>query len=114
MEEISTRLAGMMSSALDTRYAIPDGPSGMLLGHWLTVQSVRQNASETESYIRRATKYDADVTPRFHLNPRGYSPAHSTGGGALAACKALGAGSGGPGDKGPFGPVACRSGHRVR
>src|ERR1700727_2898599 len=89
MEEISTRLAGMMSSALDTRYAIPDGPSGMLLGHWLTVQSVRQNASETESYIRRGTKDDADVTPRFHLNPRGYSPAHSTGGVTIAACKAL-------------------------
>src|ERR1700728_2441520 len=89
MEEISTRLAGMMSSALDTKYAIPDGPSGMLLGHWPTVQSVRQNASETESYIRRATKYDADVTPRFHRNPRGYSPAPSTGGVTIAGCKAL-------------------------
>jgi hypothetical protein len=42
------QIARHVSSDLDGTYAIPDGPRGMLLEHWLMVQWVRQNASETE------------------------------------------------------------------
>jgi len=56
-----------VSSDLDAMYVIPDDPRGMLLEHWLIVQSVRQNASEIEYYILRATEELTDVTPGFQL-----------------------------------------------
>jgi hypothetical protein len=72
---MSTRLPGTVSSDLDATYAIPDGPRGMLLEHWPMLQWVRQNASETEYYILRATEEVAGVTPGLQHYPRGHRPA---------------------------------------
>ena len=56
MEEMSTRLPGTVSSDLDLMYAIPDPTRGMLLEHWLMVQSVGkmvQRLNDTYSGLQR-------------------------------------------------------------